>query len=326
MKKISIILALISLGLFFSQCEKDCDCGEVKPDGKKPNELVNIDKKHDNALLLVTFGSTYEEPHKTYKGMVEKFKKAFPNRDVYLSFTSTICITRWGAKTKEYYATPDIWLNALANNGYKNIAVQSLHVIPGEEYLLVKNYYIPRFQAEHKGIPVTLGHALLASDEDIAKVGDILLNKFKSQLDGGQTVIFMGHGNPKKEYIEDMPNVNAGYVKLQENMQKKFPKQILVGTVDYEPTLIDKILPKMKEELGLKEGAVVNLTPLMSIAGDHANNDMAGNREEGVPEEEQSWKVQMTDAKYSVNCVLKGLGDYPEIVDVWIKHAKESMK
>ncbi len=321
MKKLSIILALISLGLFFTQCEKDCDCGNVKP-----KELVKVDKQHDDALLLVTFGSTYEEPHKTYAGMVKKFKEAFPNKDVYLAFTSTICITRWGAKTKEYYATPDVWLNALANNGYKNIAVQSLHVIPGEEYLLVKNYYLPRFQAEHAGIPVTLGDALLASDKDISKVGDILLSKFKAQLDKGETVIFMGHGNPKDEYIKDMPNVNAGYEKLEADMQKKFPKQILVGTVDYEPMLINEILPKMKYQLGLKEGSVVNLTPLMSIAGDHANNDMAGDREDGVPEDEQSWKVQMTDAKYKVNCELKGLADYPEIVDIWIAHAKESMK
>ncbi len=315
MKKLSIILAIIAIGLFFTQCEKDCDCGNIKP-----KSLVDVNKQHDDALLLVTFGSTYDEPHKTYKNMVAAYKKAFPNKDVYLSFTSSLCITRWGAKKQEYYATPDIWLNALANNGYKNITVQSLHVIPGEEYLLVKDYYIPRFRAEHAEIPVKLGDALLMKQSDIEAVGNILLTAFDKQLKGGEALIVMGHGNPKDEYITERPNVNASYEKLQAYMQKKYPKTTMVGTVDYEPMLIDQLLPKMKANLA--DGSIVNLTPLMSIAGDHANNDMAGDREDGVPEEEQSWKVQMTDAGYKINPVLKGLGDYPEIVNIWIEHTK----
>lgn len=314
MKKLRILFALLGLVFFFSACDND--------DNPTPEkEIVKINKQHDDALLLVTFGSTWDVPHKTYENMVAAYKAEFPDKDIYLAFTSTICITRWGAKTNEYFATPDKWLQAMAKHNYKNITIQSLHVIPGQEYLLLKNKYVAEFKKAEPEISVSLGDALLTSDQDIQEVGDILIGAFKSRLDKGEVVAFMGHGNPESEY----DNANASYVKIQDYMHKKYGKTMLVGTVDYEPMLIAKILEQMKKEV--KTGSVVNLTPLMSIAGDHANNDMAGDIDTQAADDEQSWKIQMRKAGYKIekhNCILKGLGDYPEIVNVWIRHTKEA--
>ncbi len=318
MKKLGIFLALLGLVFFFTACDDDDNNG----DPNKP-ELAKIDKKHDNALLLVTFGSTWEDPHKTYKNMVAKYKEVFPDKDVYLSFTATTCIRRWGAKTGEYFLTPDLWLELLAKHKYKHITVQSMHVIPGEEYQTLKNEYVKLFKERHKDIPVILGDALLTSQKDINEVGDILMKKFKSKLDKGEAVAFMGHGNPKPEYIEEN-NVNQCYIDIEKYMRAKY-SNIFVGTVDYEPMLIEPTLEKMKSVL--KKDAVVNLVPLMSIAGDHANNDMAGDEDANEKPEDQSWKVQMRKAGYKIdenNCILKGLADYPEILDVWIRHTKEA--
>lgn len=319
MKNLSLFLIAFVLTLSFSSCKKD-DNNTAK------DEIVKIVKQHDNALLLVTFGSTWDEPHQTYKRMLDAYKAEFPEHDVYLSFTSTLCITRWGAKTKEYYATPDKWLEAMANHGYKKIAVQSLHVIPGEEYQLVKNKYIKEFVAKHKDIPVVLGDALLTTDQDIKEVGDALIKEYKTKLDKNEAVAFMGHGNPKPEFI-NKNNVNASYVKIQDYMHKIYGKTIIVGTVDYEPMLIPEVLKQLKSDV--PTGSVVNLVPLMSIAGDHANNDMAGDEDSKEKPEDQSWKVQITKAGYKIdnnNCILKGLGDYPAVLNVWIRHTKAILK
>ncbi len=319
MKKLSIILlAIFGLAVAFSSCKKE--------DKIEKKGIVQINKKHEKALLLVTFGSTWDDPHHTYDKMVAAYKAEFPNRDIYLSFTSTICISRWGAKTNEYFATPDIWLNALADHKYKEIAVQSLHVIPGEEYLLVRDKYVKEFKDTHANIPVVVGDALLTSQQDIQEVGDVLINTFKAKLDNGEALVLMGHGNPKDEFNGDN-NVNASYENIQAYMHANYGNSIFVGTVDYEPMLIDKVLENMSTNIA--NGSVVNLFPLMSIAGDHANNDMAGDEDPEVGADEQSWKIQMRAAGYQVaneNCILKGLGDYPEVVDVWIRHTHEALE
>lgn len=314
MKKISLLLvAAIALASIFSSCSKKDEDNKKGP--------VKIEKKNDQALLLVTFGSTWDAPHKTFAAMKDAFKKQFPTYDVYISFTSTTCITRWGSKTGEYFATPDLWLDAIGKEGYKKVLVQSLHVIPGQEYEeLVK--YVNDFKDKYANIPVGVGDALLTSDKDIEEVGDALYKTFKNQLDKGEAIAFLGHGNPDEKYLK----ANKKYELLRSYIQKKDPKMYL-GTVDYNAMLIDFVIDDLNKTF--KKNGVVNLTPLMSIAGDHANNDMAGDEDPKEKPEDQSWKVQIKKAGYMVenkNCILKGLGDYSEIVNVWIRHSQEALK
>ncbi len=297
------------------------------------NSLADIKKMSDDALLLVTFGSTYPEPHKTYDNMLKAYRAQFPDKDIYLAFTATTTIRRWGAKTGEYFLTPDLWLTALRNAKYKTITVQSLHVIPGEEYIILRDEYVKGFKdynAENKiDIKVSLGDALLTSQEDIKSVGNSLMKVFKSNLEKGEAVVFMGHGNPKPEYIDDVKDVygehgvNQCYYDIQRDMRAyeggKYADKIFVGTVDYEPMLFDPTLEIINGKLNKK--GIVNLFPLMSIAGDHANNDMAG-------DEDDSWKMGLKKAGYTINkdnIVLKGLADYPEILNVWIEHTKKAI-
>jgi sirohydrochlorin cobaltochelatase len=315
MKTVSkFFAALFMAALLLPACSDDNN-----PDNK---EVVKINKTKSEALLLVTFGSTWEEPQKTYDGMIAIFQREFPNADVYLSFTSTTCITRWGAKTGEYYATPDLWLDAIGKSGYEKVRIQSLHVIPGEEFTILRDYYVKRFEKSYDNIPVVLGNPLLVSDEDIEEVGDALYKNFKSRLDNGEAFAFMGHGNPESSYSQ----ANLSYRKIEEYMQTLDPK-IFVGTVDCEDMLIDYVLEELTNSLPAQ--TTVTLHPLMSIAGDQANNDMAGELDTTEPADAQSWKVCLNAAGYTVgdnNCILSGLGDYPAIVNVWVRHLKEAIE
>lgn len=144
MRKLMKLMPLLLMGMLataLSGCEES-----NKPDLKSNfdrkmtavTQEVKTTKSTDKALLLVSFGSTWDAPQQSFKELVKSFKAKFPDRDVYFSFTSEICMTRCAQKGWNYYA-PQFYMEALGNAGYKDIAVQSLHVIPGEEYLRVQN-------------------------------------------------------------------------------------------------------------------------------------------------------------------------------------------
>ncbi len=349
MKKMRILLlALLGLTFVFTSCDNGDENIQYK-------EAYPMNKKHDDALLLVTFGSTWEMPHNTYKTIYSAYKKAYPNKDIYMSFTSRKCITRWGAREKELYLPPEIWLEKLAEEGYKRITVQSLHCIPGEEFMNLRDDFVGGFIEENKeknrDIQVVLGTPLLNTQEDIKKVANALMNEFKDKFAKGEAFVFMGHGNPEDGYIKGIvdedgniirngkggktvgikdengnikPNgVNQSYFDIQRDMRAfdngKYTDKIFVGTVDYEPMFAENVLPQMKGKVA--EGTVVNLLPLMSIAGDHANNDMASTKD--------GWRASVMAMGYKVedsNVILKGLADFPEILKVWMEHTAEAEK
>lgn len=281
-----------------------------------------ISKTKNTALLLTSFGSTWENSHQTYQEIKEIFEQTYPQTDVYLSFTSKICISRWGAQTGEYYATPDVYLETIAEAGYENVWVQSLHIIPGKEYTMLKEHYVKDFKQKHPNISTILGEPLLVTDKDIEEVGSILYQDYKSAIEQGEAVVFMGHGSPDSYY--DYANVS--YRKMHEYLQSLSPL-FFVGTVDYSEMLIDFVMKEMAQKT--PPNATIHLAPLMSIAGDHAHNDIAGDYDEEAAPEEQSWKIVLRNAKYSVpdeNCHLKGLGGYSDIIKVWIRHLNEAIE
>ena len=112
------------------------------------NQTVNSQKKSDKVILLVAFGSTWEQAYDTFDKVVDDYKAAFSGWDVYLSFSSAICINNARAgenvAPKDYY-DPEHWLTAIGLAGYKQIVVQSLQVIPGEEYRRVRDSYVKDF-------------------------------------------------------------------------------------------------------------------------------------------------------------------------------------
>ena len=295
-----------------------CDKGE-----EPPREILTYEKTSDTALLLVTFGSTWDDPQETYRAQIEQFSKEFPGTDIFFSFTSKTCINRWLASTGEAFVTPDLYLASFIEKGYKNVYVQSLHVIPGEEFQLLRDHYVKtcyNFQVRDmtpERDPAVCGEALLHSDDDIERTGRILVESFETQLRAGEAVAFIGHGNPLKDYA----HANVPYWKIEafmkEYAQEKYGNDnIFVGTVDDPTMLLDYVVESITAA-GFSKDKTVNLQPLMSIAGDHANNDMA------AEDDPESWASTLKAAGWSkINSIKKGLGDYPAINKIWIEHLK----
>jgi len=367
-KYLVMAFAAVCLTAGLASCEKE---KEVEKIVEKPVEVVVKDtvkvekdnnwsryqaivtadvvskKQHDKAILLVAFGSTWEQAFDAFDMTIDAYKTAFPNYDIFLSYSSAICINRAAAGengvTRNYYAPP-FWLNAFAADGvqYKEIVVQSLQVIPGEEYTRVINY-IKDFANNANGdlddsylatVTLKLGVPLLQDAEADVNLVAKELNDLYSTYAAQGTVAFMGHGNPD-EY--DTYKANVRYTQLEEALQK-YNKNYFVGTVDMMENFKTNVWARMTAA-GITSGKVF-LHPLMSINGDHGHNDMGGddddNWEDGkgfTPNEEgevedTSWKMYFQHLGYECNdnTVLPyGLLELPTIRSVWMKHTQEAI-
>ncbi len=275
-------------------------------------------------VVLVTFGSSYEAPQETFKSVDAKAKAAFPTEEIRWGYTSDIILNKLRQGNGEGSLngviidnnTPEECFEVMIQEGYSKFVVQSLHVIPGEEFDELKEA-VEALEAKYPGVECLVGNPLLTSDEDIKAVAQIMAQKFESAVAEGP-VCFMGHGTPHA--------ADAQYLKLQTELQK-INSNFFVGTVEgtgFEAgrTSIGGII---KELAALTpKPSKVTITPLMSIAGDHANNDMNGLTGETNPEE-QSWRERLEGEGYQVTDVMKGLGDYDDVVALWMQHLTEAM-
>lgn len=355
------------------------DGDDVESTLNPAEQQVAQTKQHDTALLLCTFGSTYNESLSVYDDIIDDFKSEFPDVDIYMSFTSRTCINRVQASTGIERYELDQWLKAIGDAGYTRVAVQSLHVIPGEEYLSLMNTDIKKnFMIQwYPNINVLRGANLLAEDEDTEAVAEVLYNHYAAQLaDKNNIVLLMGHGNPDENY-----NANQKYADVQKALQAKAEnKNIFVGTVDYGDMLFwpneveenpaDRItdagvvrsqypdcvysqIMAYCDANGLQPTDVkVYIAPFMSIAGDHAHNDLWGLEAlaEGaslddvdLSTNEYSWRERLEKIGFQVQedfeshpiaqagadhgivdgCGIRALGSYPEIRQIWVKHLRE---
>lgn len=292
------------------------------------------------ALLLVAFGSTWENAHETFKGIVNDYKSdaAFKDYDVFFSFTSAICInkSREGEhyESQDFYA-PNFWLEAIGRQKYEEVRVQSLHVIPGEEFLRLRDTYIKDFKNNvygdldnkylEEGVKIFIGGPLMAEEDDVQKVAEALNTNFEKYVQDGNAMVFMGHGNPEGY---NYGNGNIRYTQLEEALQQNWSEHYYVATVDMENNLLDDLYERMQPKLA--EGTTITLHALMCIAGDHAHNDMSGIEKEGDSWREffqsEGYKCQYdgNDANTANNCILKGLGDYANIRAIWKNHTKNA--
>lgn len=344
----AVLLAVLTLGW---GCKKE----SVNIAEEKDKGPVQIEKTSDTALLLCSFGSTYELPQTTYDKLMATYRAKYPKVDIYLSFTSRTCVSRVGAKIGKYYAQPDLWLKAIAEADYKVVGVQSLHVIPGEEYLSLMNTDVKKnFMIPYPDIKVAKGGCLLegdgtqGSENDVEETARVLYDDFcqKKLAEPNHYIVLMGHGNPDREY----QHANDRYEQLEKALQEKDggKKRIFVGTVDYGAMMFSYIRQQLAEQAqqpeannadnGAKQmprnGVTVHLIPLMSVAGDHAHNDMAGDLDAGQTMEEVnpyeddheaefSWKLKLRKLGYTVedaNCYMIGLGDFEGIRSIWLNH------
>ena len=303
-------------------------------------------KNHDKVILLVAFGSTWDQAYDAFDTTIDAYKAAFGDYDVFLSYSSAICINRAAAGENtepRYYYAPPFWLNAFAAEGvqYDEIVVQSLQVIPGEEYTRVINY-IKDFANNANGdldddylanVSVKLGVPLLQdAEEDVALVAKEL-NALYSDKAAEGVVAFMGHGNPDSY---DTYKANVRYTQLEEALQT-YSKNYFVGTVDMMNNFKTHVWARMTAN-GINNGKVY-LHPLMSIDGDHGHNDMAGDDDENwdgekfTPNEEgevedTSWKMYFQHLGYECNddtMLPFGLLELPTVRQVWMNHTQDAI-
>ena len=351
MKKIkSMMFALLAICavMSFTACSDDDDKNDVKNNyviyQNAVNQTVKSQKKNSKVILLVAFGSTWQQAYDAFDATVDAYKSAFPGYDVFLSFSSAICINRAAAgenvKPRNFYAPP-FWLNAFAQDGvkYSEIVVQSLQVIPGEEYTRVINY-IKDFANNANGdiddnylanVTLKLGVPLLQEAETDVNIVASELNKLYSDKAKEGVVAFMGHGNPDSY---DTYKANVRYTQLEEALQR-FSKNYYVGTVDMMNNFKTNVYFRMKAN-GILDGKVF-CHPLMSIDGDHGHNDMAGDddawdngfkpNDEGEVED-TSWKMFFSHMGYTCDnstMIEKGLLELPTIRQIWMNHTREAI-
>lgn len=279
----------------------------------------SIDGK--SGVLLVTFGSSYgyydgedtspykyQKPKETFDNILKIFKDSFPDEEIRMSYTSAFILNKLRKDEKADLDFPNAALKNMAAEGYDEITIQSLHIIPGAEYNEMMTL-VDEFKKSYPKVSVKVGAPLLSSNADLLLVAEFIVNHYKTILDNNEAVVLMGHGNEKHIAY------NEYYKQLQQVINSHYPTyKLFIGTVEGEPG-IAQIIESLQSIVVANQK--VTLAPLMSIAGDHANNDMAS-------EEPDSWKTALENAGYTVVPELVGLGAYSDIVNLWVDHKKQA--
>lgn len=261
----------------------------------------NQDEIGENEILVVSFGTSFNDSRRLTIGAIENaIREAFPEWSVRRAFTSQIIIDHVNKRDGVKIDNVKEALDRAVENGVKNLVVQPTHLMAGLEYHDLEEEVMSYADAFES---ITMGENLLAEDGDFEEVAKIITARTAEYDDGETAICFMGHGTEAES--------NAVYAKMQEVLTADGFENYFVGTVEATPSLED-----VMAAVGEGEYKRVVLMPLMVVAGDHANNDMAG-------DEEDSWKSQFEAEGYSVECVLEGLGQQPEIQQLYVEHLQK---
>jgi sirohydrochlorin cobaltochelatase len=259
-------------------------------------------KEKKVGILLVAFGSSEESAQVSFETIDRKVKAAYPDIPVRWAYTSSIIRRKLAAKGR-LLDSPEVALAKMQDEGFTHVAAQTLHTIGGEEYHDLRRT-VTAFNLMGEMERVMLGDPLLATQKDMARTVDAVLSVVPENRKRDEAVVLMGHGTHHPS--------NAFYTALMFQLQRKDPT-IFIGCVEGYPE-ISEILSMLKERKIRK----VYLMPFMSVAGDHAKNDMAG-------DEPDSWKSILTAAGYGCDTILKGTAEYDVFVDIWVDHIAGSL-
>ncbi|MBO7405394.1 MAG: sirohydrochlorin cobaltochelatase [Clostridia bacterium] len=249
-------------------------------------------------ILVVSFGTSYNDSREATIGAIETaIQAANPGSEVRRAFTSQIIIDKLKDRDGIVIDNVEEAFARLIKDGVKDLIVQPTHVMSGYEYddlMEVVNTNKSKFSSVKVGVP------LLTSDADYNAVIGAITDATAEYDDGKTLITFMGHGTEHE--------ANATYAKLQDMLTAAGKTNYCIGTVEAEPSLEDVIA-------AAKAGGYTRivLRPLMVVAGDHANNDMAG-------DEEDSWKTILEGEGFEVVPILKGLGQIEAVQAVYVAH------
>lgn len=278
--------------------EENYDTGDASMDNTR-----NQDEIGDQELLVVSFGTSYNDNRRMTIGAIENaMEEAFPDYSVRRGFTSQIIIDHVKSRDGAVIDNVGEALKRAVDNEVKTLVIQPTHLMNGLEYNDLVDEVAQYSDAFDK---VVVGEPLLTSDDDF-KVVIKAITEATAEYDDGETAIcFMGHGTEADS--------NAVYAKMQDMLASEGYENYYVGTVEAEPSLED-VIAKVKEG----EYKKVVLEPLMIVAGDHANNDMAG-------DEDGSWKTEFEKEGYEVTCLVRGLGELEPIQKLFVEHAQAAI-
>ena len=297
------------------------DTGDASKD-----DPLNADEIGENELLVVSFGTSFNDSRAEDIGGIEKaLQKAYPDWSVRRAFTAQIIINHVQARDGEKIDNMDQALQRAVDNGVKNLIVQPTHLMHGSEYDVLSEAvasYSDKFESVSIAEPL-LGEVGSADDsvnsdkEAVAKAvtAEAVKTAGYESLDAakedGTAFVFMGHGTSHTAKIS--------YSQMQNQMNALGYDNVFIGTVEGEPedTACEAVIEKI-QEAGYKK---VILRPLMVVAGDHANNDMAG-------DDDDSWKSQFEASGVfdSIETQIAGLGQIPVIQDLYVSHTHAAME
>ena len=283
----------------------------------------NADDIGENELLVVSFGTSFNGSRAAdIKGIEDALQAAYPDWSVRRAFTAQIIINHVQARDGEKIDNMDQALDRAVANGVKNLVVQPTHLMHGAEYdemCEAIEQYKDKFESVSIAEPL-LGEVgsdatvINADKEAVAKaitaaaVADSGFESLDAAKDAGTAFVFMGHGTAHVAKVT--------YSQMQTQMQNLGYENVFIGTVEGEPeeTACEAVIEAVKAA-GYTN---VVLRPLMVVAGDHANNDMAGS-------EEDSWKTMFEAAGFTVDCQIHGLGEIADVQALYVAHTKAAI-
>ena len=296
------------------------DTGDASKD-----DPLNEDNIGENEILVVSFGTSFNDSRAEDIGGVEKaLQAAYPDWSVRRAFTAQIIINHVQARDDEKIDNMDQELERAVDNGVKNLVVQPTHLMHGAEYdeltEAVENYK-DKFESVKIAEPLLgeVGADETAINEDKAAVAEAItaeavktagFDSLDAAKEEGTAFVFMGHGTSHTAKIS--------YSQMQAQMEQLGYENVFIGTVEGEPedTACEAVIEKLKDA-GYKK---VILRPLMVVAGDHANNDMAG-------DDDDSWKSQFEASGVfdSIDTQIAGLGEIDAIQQLYVAHTQAAI-
>ena len=296
------------------------DTGDASKD-----DPLNEDNIGENEILVVSFGTSFNDSRAEDIGGVEKaLQAAYPDWSVRRAFTAQIIINHVQARDDEKIDNMDQALERAVDNGVKNLVVQPTHLMHGAEYdeltEAVENYK-DKFESVKIAEPLLgeVGADETAINEDKVAVAEAItaeavktagFDSLDAAKEEGTAFVFMGHGTSHTAKIS--------YSQMQTQMEQLGYENVFIGTVEGEPedTACEAVIEKLKNA-GYKK---VILRPLMVVAGDHANNDMAG-------DDDDSWKSQFEASGVfdSIDTQIAGLGEIDAIQQLYVAHTQAAI-
>ena len=280
----------------------------------------NQDEIGENEILVVSFGTSFNDSRVAdIKGIEDALQEAYPDWSVRRAFTAQIIINHVQARDGEYIDNMQQALDRAVANEVKNLVIQPTHLMHGAEYdemVDTVNEYADQFESVQVAEPLLgeVGSDATVINEDkqavaeavtAAAVAEAGYDSLDAAKEDGAAFVFLGHGTSH--------TAKVSYSQMQTQMTELGYDNVFIGTVEGEPeeTACDAVI----ESVSAAGYTKVILRPLMVVAGDHANNDMAG-------DDADSWKNMFTASGNfeNVETQISGLGSIPEIQDLYIAH------